>query len=389
MSVRKIKLKDGDGWIAQVNVAGMARKTRNFRDKDIAQKFHDATEQKMIKEAKARDQMAIREARSRPSISRLEDEMLLDVLKAFDEAGKVADIAQGDSSAPGSKVGSLKRKGKRRRLRPCTKRQRKTLPTILKHVKNTRISDIDEDWTDEYILKLRCSTTRVGRQFAWGTIAEHLKILSVACRWRASKLKQACPDLPFSTMFIEADWDNRRTRRLEYGEQRVLMQRLREIKSVSKSHWVLLVRLALDTGARLQELVLSEWPEFRTTDRGMVWDIPGIHVKTGASRSVPLSKAAQRHVRALRLLSIHTDKRVFHLLGGPTSVSAGFHKYVVSAGLEDLRFHDLRHEATTRFMDQKRKMREMNIMMMVGHSSLNETARYLHIRTDEMCELMD
>jgi integrase len=49
----------------------------------------------------------------------------------------------------------------------------------------------------------------------------------------------------------------------------------------------------------------------------------------------------------------------------------------------DLTIHDLRHEATSRLFENP-NLKDLEIMAIVGHSSLQTTKRYAHLRTKRM-----
>ena len=91
----------------------------------------------------------------------------------------------------------------------------------------------------------------------------------------------------------------------------------------------------------------------------------------------------------MKLIASASDKRVFHALGKPGPVSAGFHKFVLDASLKDFRFHDLRHEAISRMVLYKRKLSVFEIMAIVGHSSTEMLVRYANLRGDELAHRMD
>jgi integrase len=266
-------------------------------------------------------------------------------------------------------------------------RDGKSLPTILANVGDIRLGDIKKAWAKAYIEKLRKKKTRAKKQFTYATLAVHFQIMRKACLWQAEELELPSPTLPFSTAIFPSGWENKRERRLDIEEERAIMARLRRIKSPAKYHWRLLVKLALETGARLQELVKSEW---RNVDiRRATWTIPAADTKTNTTRTVPMSKKCVRIFKALRLLADEHEARVFHALGKPGPVSSGFHKFVLDAGVVDFRFHDLRHEAISRMVLYKRKMRTFEIMKIVGHSNSEMLVRYANLRGDELAQRMD
>ena len=55
-------------------------------------------------------------------------------------------------------------------------------------------------------------------------------------------------------------------------------------------------------------------------------------------------------------------------------------KVCQSAGLVNRHFHDLRHEATSRFFEHT-DLDVMEIKAITGHKSLQMLARYTHLRT--------
>jgi integrase len=55
------------------------------------------------------------------------------------------------------------------------------------------------------------------------------------------------------------------------------------------------------------------------------------------------------------------------------------------AKLENITFHDLRHEATSRFFEQT-DLDVMEIKTITGHKSLQMLARYSHLRTHRLAD---
>ncbi len=55
------------------------------------------------------------------------------------------------------------------------------------------------------------------------------------------------------------------------------------------------------------------------------------------------------------------------------------------AGCADLRFHDLRHEATSRLFE-KTKLSETQIMKITGHKSHRMMMRYANLRGSDLAE---
>jgi len=159
------------------------------------------------------------------------------------------------------------------------------------------------------------------------------------------------------------------------------------VEGTRGSHLVLLMRLALETGARLQELVLSEWNEFEIGRR--LWLLPALRTKSRKARPIPLSRMALGIMDELGALRAPGSRRVFHTLGAPNSISHAFADCAKLAGVKDFRFHDLRHEACSRMVIYKQKLSIYEIMQIVGHADMATFNRYAHLRGDEMADRMD
>ena len=52
------------------------------------------------------------------------------------------------------------------------------------------------------------------------------------------------------------------------------------------------------------------------------------------------------------------------------------------AGIEDLRFHDLRHEATTRLFEKGLNI--MEVASITGHKDLRMLRRYTHLKAEDL-----
>jgi len=66
------------------------------------------------------------------------------------------------------------------------------------------------------------------------------------------------------------------------------------------------------------------------------------------------------------------------------SVSAAFERACDTLGIEDLRFHDLRHEGVSRLFELGYSA--MEVMMVSGHRDVNSLKRYLQISPERLHE---
>ena len=93
--------------------------------------------------------------------------------------------------------------------------------------------------------------------------------------------------------------------------------------------------------------------------------------KNGHPRSIPLSKAAMALLEALRDSCDGADSGVFSITGNALRLAWELVKK--RAGIEDLRFHDLRHEAISRFFEKGLSVPE--VASISGHRDLRMLQR--------------
>jgi len=137
-----------------------------------------------------------------------------------------------------------------------------------------------------------------------------------------------------------------RNRRLTTSEIQQLLNALHETEEVAN-----IVQLAIETGMRRSELLKMEWCNIDLKDR-IAW-LPD--TKNGECRTVPLSSKAVCLLEEIP----RTTGTVFKTK--PDSVSQAFHRACKRAKLEDLRFHDLRHEATSRLFEKGLNTMEVSV----------------------------
>ena len=138
-------------------------------------------------------------------------------------------------------------------------------------------------------------------------------------------------------------------------------------------HWAL-VSLAIETAMRRGELLKLRWAHVHLA-RGYV-DLPKEITKNGKGRIVPLS------LRAMRILATQprTGEAVFE--ASIEACKSAFRRARERIGATDLRRHDLRHEATSRFFEQT-DLRANEIGYVTGHTDPRMLERYYNKRPDD------
>lgn len=136
-----------------------------------------------------------------------------------------------------------------------------------------------------------------------------------------------------------------------------------------------LLQLALATGMRKGELLSLRW-----TDVHLDRAIAKLRVtKNGSPRCVPLSTLT---VQVLKLVPTSECGMVFPL--SVASLDQMFRRLRARAGVDDLRFHDLRHTATTRLAEKLPNVIELAAV--TGHKSLQMLKRYYHPSAEDLAQ---
>lgn len=202
--------------------------------------------------------------------------------------------------------------------------------------------------------------------------------------------------------------DNARHRRLEQNEEEYLLAAVDEpgdaVKTMARDRrnvWTpLVVRLAIATAMRLGEILALDW-KYIDLDRRTA-HLP--KTKNGTHRDVPLSSAAVALLNRAAALQPVAPPRGKVFATSVCAISQSFVRAVARARrsyladckrerrtekpgfLEDLRFHDLRHEATSR-MAERLQMHEL--MRTTGHKDTRMLARYYHPRAEDLAKKLD
>ncbi len=138
-----------------------------------------------------------------------------------------------------------------------------------------------------------------------------------------------------------------------------------------------IVRFAIETAMRQGEII------------GMTWAMVDIkrHIvhlpdtKNGETRDVPLSSSAEKLLSAMPR---HIDGKVWTYT--QDGMRASWRRALKYAGIEGLRFHDLRHEATSRLFEKG--LNPMQVAAITGHKTLQMLKRYTHLRAEDLVKML-
>lgn len=162
-----------------------------------------------------------------------------------------------------------------------------------------------------------------------------------------------------------------RTRRLENDEEERL------IKNATKA-FQYIIRFALETAMRREEISTLTWQNVDLKKRAAY--LP--KTKNGEQRSVPLSPKALdilRELQSQKTISIN----VFGM--SSDAITTAMQAARKKSGIEDFKFHDLRHEAISRLFENT-DLDVMEIKAISGHKTFAMLARYTHLRTARLAD---
>lgn len=199
------------------------------------------------------------------------------------------------------------------------------------------------------------------------------------------------------------DADNSRSRRLEDGEEERIRKVLagdadylkslgveRGIDPESQKPMLLLFELAIETAMRMREVFTLTWDQVDIEKRTIFLD----KTKNGDSRQVPLSTVALAVVRNSRTtesrgavfpLFWNGDSKPLALRKASSRLSGRWRTVAKLAKCDDLHFHDLRHEATSRLFERT-SLTDVQISRITGHRDPRMLRRYSNLRASDLAE---
>jgi integrase len=225
---------------------------------------------------------------------------------------------------------------------------------------------------------------------AGSTINHHLSALSSLIETAIKEWGYALPANP-AKLVKRKPAGKARDRRLTDGEEELI---LAECK-LSRNQWLYpAVLLSVFTAMRQGELFKLQWEDVNLESQvAMLYD-----TKNGEDRAVPLSSHA---VRTFKEIPGKHQGKVFKCSqhGVASSMRNAIErakvKYLkdcetkgippVEGFLENIRLHDLRHEATSRFFELG-GLNMMEVASITGHKTLSQLKRYTHLKASTLAQ---
>ena len=209
------------------------------------------------------------------------------------------------------------------------------------------------------------------KEVSAGTVLKDLGLLSAVINTGMTKwgLENVLRSNPVS-LISKPRAPRPRDRRLEAGE----LERLLAAGASPNPWFRVVVLFAIETGTRRGETLSLTWENVHLGKRYV--HLPD--TKNGDSRDVPLSPQALELLRDLPK-DIREDQVVFPLHF--EALKSSLRRACSKACISDIRFHDLRHEATSRFFEKG--LNVMDVSAIMGHKDLRILQRYTHLWVED------
>lgn len=252
---------------------------------------------------------------------------------------------------------------------------------------------IDYQWAADFIASLK----RV-KKLAPGTVSKYVGALRRCLSWGVNAGKLA--DNPFLRIpkgyaqYTETDErlaglrreDVSRDIRLSRDTEKAVLDVIAGKQTEPDAHRVLFI-LALETAMRLGEMLTLECNQVDLDKRTIFLD----KTKNGDKRQVPLSSTALTVLR--EYTEKHSSDYLFPWWTGDhnerkkltSRLSKSFARIFKDANCPEVRFHDLRHEATSRFFERT-ALTDLEIAKITGHKDPRMLMRYANLRGSSLAD---
>jgi len=179
-----------------------------------------------------------------------------------------------------------------------------------------------------------------------------------------------------------------RNRRLSAAEEKKLFAAV-DAYSNPMLRWI--VRIAIETGMRSSEIVTLRKSQVDVRRR----IVRLLETKNTSPRTVPLTQAATALFKEALANPVRPKDCELVFFGEPGRDGRrrpyNFNKVWLdikrSAGCADFRFHDLRHEAVSRFVEAG--LSDQEVSAISGHRSMQMLKRYTHLRAEDLVAKLD
>jgi integrase len=146
-----------------------------------------------------------------------------------------------------------------------------------------------------------------------------------------------------------------------------------------------IVKFAIATAMRQEEICRVTWDDLNTrTKMLLIRDRKDPREKKGNDQRIPLLSVsgydAVALIEAQRELRTNADDRIFPF--NHRSAGTAFRRACQDLKIEDLHFHDLRHEGTSRLFEAGFAIEQVSLV--TGHKDWKMLRRYTHLKPESL-----
>lgn len=179
---------------------------------------------------------------------------------------------------------------------------------------------------------------------------------------------------------------NQRERRFSRDETAKLFKTIKHRCRVKQKELKVTILFSIETACRIGEMLKLEWNEVNLKEQTVTFLAK--NTKTKKTRKIPISSTAKKILQWIKKHhnpENHKNKRVFDFYNiSEHQLSRQFQICCGKAEILDIRWHDLRHEGTSRYYEKGLNLRDIEIASMTGHASINSLKRYSHPDTESI-----
>jgi len=314
--------KRGKSWNAQVRVSGWRSFTKSFKSKSDAISWIEETENKLRSSNKPRVNVG--------------EITLRDLLQKY------------GSEVSSSLKGSDRELCKLNMLSRHSIADNKLVNLTRKHFEYLR---------DERLQKVKS-----------GTVHAELMLFRRVFKTAINKWGYGLLSNPTEHLQLPPPHKSRKRRLVGHEKERTLAAALSQRNIYIAS----IIEFAIETGMRRSEILKLRWCDVDFENGfASLYD-----TKNGEDRRVPLTR---RCIEVLQTVP-HTNQQVFPI--SATCLRLAWNRARKKAGITNLRFHDLRHEAVSRFFEMGMSVPE--VALISGHKDVRQLFRYTHLNPDNV-----
>ena len=236
----------------------------------------------------------------------------------------------------------------------------------LKSIARKWIGELDVRYlTKQHFIQYRDDRLKVVKG---GSVGSELALMKRVLYTAVKKRGYGIPYNPIKDIEFPKG-SNARTRRLISDEK----ERLLAAASSQRNIYITsIIEFAIETGMRRSEILGLKWCDVDLNiGFASLYD-----TKNGEDRRVPLTR---RCIEVLHTVP-QTDEQVFPI--SATCLRLAWNRARKKAGITDLRFHDLRHEAVSRFFEMGMSVPE--VALISGHKDVRQLFRYTHLNPENV-----